>query len=163
MEKSISTLFKYGLPELNKEFQRHIIIDELNSGKKIELFYSETKNEKKYEMDLNDLDSENRRKVVEFVEKVKNNLITFLEEENIQNYGDQSYREEMSRVIKEYVDDCRISYVLLINKIIWYYKELGYYEERNKIIIKYLSCSHKLGKLDDIYDSSENVLKENLI
>ena len=69
----------------------------------------------------------------------------------------------MSRLIKEYVDDCRIPCVLLINKIIWYYKELGYYEERNKIIIKYLSYSHKLGKLDDTYDSSENVLKENLI
>ena len=164
MEKSISTLFRYVLPELNKDFHQHIKIDELTQAKRIELSYSETLNEKKYEMDLNDLDSENRRKVVDLVGKEKNNLITFLEEENIKNYADQSHRDEMSRLIKDYADDCRIPYVLLINKIIWYYyKELAYYEERNKIVIDYLRCSHKLGNMDDTYNSSEDVLKENLI
>ena len=57
-------------------------------------------------MDLNDLDSENRRKVEELVGKEKNNLITFLEEENIKNYADQSHRDEMSSLIKDYADDC---------------------------------------------------------
>jgi hypothetical protein len=164
MEKSVSTLFKYVLQKLNKDFHQHIKIDEMTKAKKIELSYSEIKNEKKYEMDLNDLDSETRRKVVELVEKEKNNLITFLEEENIKNYADQNHKDEMSRLIKEYADDCRIPYVLLINKIMWYYyKELAYYEERNKIVINYLSCSHKNGIPDDTYESSENILKENLI
>lgn len=63
MEKSISTLFRYVLPELNKDFHQHIKIDELTQAKRIELSYSETLNEKKYEMDLNDLDSENRKKL----------------------------------------------------------------------------------------------------
>jgi hypothetical protein len=164
MEKSISTLFKYLLPELNKDFNQHIKIDELTQVKRIELSYSETKNEKKFEMDLNDLESESRKKVVELVEKEMNNVKTFLEEENIKNYIDQSHKDEMSRLIKEYVDDCRIPYVLLMNKIIsYYYKELAYYEERNKVVISYLSCSHKNGSYDDTYDSRENLLKENLI
>ena len=164
MEKSISTLFKYLLPELNKDFNQHIKIDELTQVKRIELSYSETKNEKKFEMDLNDLESESRKKVVELVEKEMKNVITFLEEENIKNYSDQSHKDEMSRLIKEYVDDCRIPYVLLMNKIIsYYYKELAYYEERNKAVISYLSCSHKNGSYDDTYDSRENLLKENLI
>lgn len=34
MEKSISTLFRYVLPELNKDFQKHIKIDELTQKKK---------------------------------------------------------------------------------------------------------------------------------
>ena len=164
MEKSISTLFKYLLPELNKDFNQHIKIDELTQVKRIELSYSETKNEKKFEMDLNDLESESRKKVVELVEKEMKNVITFLEEENIKNYSDQSHKDEMSRLIKDYVDDCRIPYVLLMNKIIsYYYKELAYYEERNKAVISYLSCSHKNRSYDDTYDSSENILKENLI
>jgi hypothetical protein len=51
-----------------------------------------------------------------------------------------------------------------MNKIIsYYYKELAYYEERNKTVISYLSCSHKNRSYDDTYDSSENILKENLI
>ena len=164
MEKSISTLFKYLLPELNKDFKQHIKIDELTQAKRIELSYSEIKNEKKYEMDLSDLESESRRKVVELVEKEMKNVNTFLEEENIKNYSDQSHKDEMSRLIKEYVDDCRIPYVLLVNKIIsYYYKELAYYEERNKVVISYLSCSHKNRSYDDTYDSIENLLKENLI
>jgi hypothetical protein len=164
MEQSISTLFRYLLPELNKDFNQHIKIDELTQVKRIELSYSETKNEKKFEMDLNDLESESRKKVVELVEKEMKNVITFLEEENIKNYSDQSHKDEMSRLIKEYVDDCRIPYVLLMNKIIsYYYKELAYYEERNKTVISYLSCSHKNRSYDDTYDSSENILKENLI
>lgn len=164
MEKGISTLFKYVLPELNKDFQKHIKIDETTQEKRIELSYYESINEKKYEMDLDDLESENRRKVTELAEKDLKNVCTFLEEENIKNYADQRHKDEMSRLIKDYVDDCRIPYVLLINKIIWYYyKELAYYEERNKIIINNLSCSHKLGKVDDTYDSSEDILKESLI
>ena len=164
MERSISTLFKYLLPELNKDFNQHIKIDELTQVKRIELSYSETKNEKKFEMDLNDLESENRKKVVELVEKDINNVKTFLEEENIKNYSDQRHKDEMTRLINEYVDDCRIPYVLLMNKIIsYYYKELAYYEERNKVVISYLSCSKKNVRSEDTYDSSENILKENLI
>ena len=34
-----------------------------------------------------------------------NNVKTFLEEENIKNYIDQSHKDEMSRLIKDYVDD----------------------------------------------------------
>ena len=38
-------------------------------------------------MDLNDLESENRRKVVELAEKEMENVSTFLEEEIIKNYA----------------------------------------------------------------------------
>ncbi len=103
MEKSISTLFKYVLPELNKDFNKHIKIDEITQKKRIELSCTESKNEKKYELDLNDLESNNRRKVAELVEKEMNNLITFLEVENIKAYDGQTQKDEISKLIKDYV------------------------------------------------------------
>lgn len=167
MEKSITALYKYVLQEFNKDFHKHIKFDEINQKNIIELSYIESKNDKKYEVNLNDLDKKNRMKVVELVENEMKNLITFLEEENIKSYDNQSHKDEMRKLIKDYVEECRIPYVLLMKKIIWfYYKELGYYEERNKIVISFLShnkCSFKNESLDDTYDLRENILKQNSI
>jgi len=163
MQKSISNLFKYVLPELSKDFQQHIKIDESTQKKVIDLSYTEIKNEKNYQMDLSEFDSDDQKKIVGLVKNELKNVATYLEEENIISYNDLGHKDEMCKLIEDYIQDCRIPYVLLVSKIIWfYYTELGYYEERNKIVIHFLKCTNKNESVDDRNDLRE-ILNENLI
>ena len=163
MKACFELLFPIAIEDYEKSFNKHIKTNEKNE---IELSLSENEiNNIKFNYNLNDLSSDNRKKVVEIVEKEINSLNDILKEKCEKKVISDEKVKQMKNLVNDFAKSDGIPEVSLFKKMVWfYYRELGIYEEHNNLIISILK--HKNTSQDkpskDLYES-KSLLNETTI
>jgi hypothetical protein len=163
MKACFELLFPIAIEDYEKSFNKHIKTNEKNE---IELSLSENEiNNIKFNYNLNDLSSDNRKKVVEIVDKEINSLNDILKEKCEKKVISDEKVKQMKNLVNDFAKSDGIPEVSLFKKMVWfYYRELGIYEEHNNLIISILK--HKNTSQDkpskDLYES-KSLLNETTI
>lgn len=166
MKKSISCSINYALENLEKDFSKHIKIN--NKGENI-LYLNdiEIRNNNEYTCDLKDLSSKKKITITDKVNKEINNLKNYLFIKKVKTYEAENIKKEYTKLIDQFIDCDGIESVLAIKKMIWfYYKELGIYEEKNETVEKYLKgknyCYLSENYSEACYENNKKLSEEEL-
>ena len=138
MKESFEVLFQKVIEDYKNSFPSHIKTNE-NNEYVLSLSENEIQNNTEYNCCLKNLTKKSRIKIIEIVEKEIGRLKEILKEECEKKVLSESKKEQMQKLVDEYTNCDGIQEVLLFKKMIWfYYRELGYYEEKNDKIINIL-------------------------
>ena len=156
MQNAFKLLLSKSLKDFGNSFLSHIKINN-NNEKYISLTDTEIKNNNEYKCDLRDLSTKKRMKVTESVMNEINSLKFLLKEENIKAFDEKFKIREIENLIDLFFNCDGIQEVLLVKKMIWfYYRELGFYEEKNEKIVKILN--YRKDSLSDSFEEKKVLL-----
>ena len=134
LQTSFQTLCEYILPKIVKDFSSRLRTN--MNQRQLYINNNEVINKNEYKCDLSDFSNEKIMEIENKVQQEINNVKTCLYEQNIKGYK----IEETVKLVNEYMDNDGIELVLLVKKMIYFYfKELAYYEEKNKKVVEILT------------------------
>lgn len=159
LEESYQIIYRYLILIIAEDLALNKIQNEqceLENKKKIDTSYQ----------DLSDLPQKYRHIVEPKIEK----QIESSKKDIVEKYKKEQYQKEEISLdsVNKYFENSGNEYVYLLNKLIWtYYKELGFYDERNHKIEKILSSkenNNDKGKSDDILgEKGKNNVENNFL
>ena len=159
MEKTFRTLMNYGIHGLQKDCLEYVQSKINDDG----ISYINLANKKyEYQYDLSGLEQSTSMEVSQKIDSEVKTITNYLIEQNINQYEPQIKRQNKSLLIQNYMDNNTIPYVKLIRDIImFYYKELGIYNDKNNQV-KYLLNKNKNENKDIFFLENKKISKEKL-